>query len=219
MGDVVGNAVLCAAFIAYCGFYDQGYRAQLVASWRTYLKTLGLAFTANLSIVEYLSSPDERFQWRANKLTADEIAEENAVILGGYNRYPLVIDPSGQATEFLMAQFAERKISKTSFLAPTFLKDLEAALRFGTALLVEDVESIDPVLNPVLNRGTLPFPSLSPSFSFLSLSLSLSLTLVLFLFVFLFLLLLLLLLLLLFLYVLLLLLFLLFFFYFFSSFL
>lgn len=33
-----------------------------------------------------------------------------------------------------------------------FLKDLESALRFGTPLLVQDVESIDPILNPILNR-------------------------------------------------------------------
>ena len=35
----------------------------------------------------------------------------------------------------------------------SFLKSLESALRFGTALVVQDVEaSVDPVLFPVLNR-------------------------------------------------------------------
>jgi len=120
-----------------------------------YLQKVVLAYTSDLSVVEYLAQPDERLQWQANKLTADEIAEENATIIMHYNRYPLVVDPSGQATEFLMTQFADKKITKTSFLSDSFLKDLEAALRFGTALLVEDVESIDPVLNPVLNRGTI----------------------------------------------------------------
>jgi dynein heavy chain 1 len=33
-----------------------------------------------------------------------------------------------------------------------FRKTLESALRFGTTLLVQDVERYDPVLNPVLNR-------------------------------------------------------------------
>lgn len=33
-----------------------------------------------------------------------------------------------------------------------FRKTLESALRFGTTLLVQDVESYDPILNPVLNR-------------------------------------------------------------------
>jgi len=73
-------------------------------------------------------------------------------MLHRFNRYPLVIDPSGQATEFLMNYYKERKITKTSFLDSSFMKNLESALRFGTPLLVEDVESIDPVLNPVLNK-------------------------------------------------------------------
>ena len=39
-----------------------------------------------------------------------------------------------------------------SFLDDAFRKNLESALRFGNPLLVQDVESYDPVLNPVLNR-------------------------------------------------------------------
>jgi dynein heavy chain 1 len=73
-------------------------------------------------------------------------------MLQRFNRYPLVIDPSGQATQFLQRMFADRKMQKTSFLDPAFMKHLESALRFGTPLLVQDVETLDPVLNPVLNR-------------------------------------------------------------------
>lgn len=38
------------------------------------------------------------------------------------------------------------------FLDEAFLKNLESALRFGTALLIQDVEHLDPILNTVLNR-------------------------------------------------------------------
>lgn len=54
-----------------------------------------------------------------------------------FNRYPLIIDPSGQATEFIMREFKERKITKTSFLDDSFRKNLESALRFGNPLLVQ----------------------------------------------------------------------------------
>lgn len=97
-------------------------------------------------------------------------------------RYPLIIDPSGQATEFIMNEYKDRKITRTSFLDDAFRKNLESALRFGNPLLVQvrvdptdsgslltvrlsffshscvfprvsqDVESYDPILNPVLNR-------------------------------------------------------------------
>ncbi len=39
-----------------------------------------------------------------------------------------------------------------SFMDDAFRKNLESALRFGTPLLVQDVEGYDPILNPVLNR-------------------------------------------------------------------
>ena len=44
------------------------------------------------------------------------------------------------------------KIQKTSFLDKSFMKTLASAVRFGTTLVVENVESIDPVLNPILNK-------------------------------------------------------------------
>ncbi|CAN0550715.1 unnamed protein product, partial [Ectocarpus sp. 8 AP-2014] len=46
----------------------------------------------------------------------------------------------------------ERKIATTSFLDASFMKTLASAIRFGTPLLVQDVETVDPVLNPLLNR-------------------------------------------------------------------
>ena len=73
-------------------------------------------------------------------------------MLSRFNRYPLIIDPSGQATEFIMNEFKDRKITKTSFLDDSFRKNLESALRFGNPLLVQDVENYDPILNPVLNK-------------------------------------------------------------------
>ena len=85
-------------------------------------------------------------------MPADDLCTENAVMLNRFNRYPLIIDPSGQATEFLLQEYKDKKITKTSFLDDAFRKNLESALRFGNPLLVQDVESYDPILNPVLNK-------------------------------------------------------------------
>ncbi|RXG60273.1 hypothetical protein Avbf_15746, partial [Armadillidium vulgare] len=110
------------------------------------------ASTPDIARTEYLSNPDERLRWQASALPTDELCTENAIMLKRFNRYPLIIDPSGQATEFIMNEFKEKKITKTSFLDDSFRKNLESALRFGNPLLVQDVENYDPILNPVLNR-------------------------------------------------------------------
>jgi dynein heavy chain 1 len=73
-------------------------------------------------------------------------------MLQRYNRYPLIIDPSGVATEFLTNTYADQKIVTTSFLDSAFMKSLESAMRFGTPIIIQDVENIDPVLNTVLNK-------------------------------------------------------------------
>jgi dynein heavy chain 1, cytosolic len=87
-------------------------------------------------------------------LPADELCIENAIMLARYNRYPLIVDPSGQAIEFIANEYGngQRKLIKTSFLDDAFRKHLEQALRFGSTMLVEDVEFYDPILNPVLNH-------------------------------------------------------------------
>lgn len=64
-------------------------------------------------ILQYLSTADERLQWQSNSLPADDLCTDNAVMLKRFNRYPLIIDPSGQATEFLMQEYADKKITKT----------------------------------------------------------------------------------------------------------
>lgn len=58
-------------------------------------------------------------------------------LMNSFFRYPLIIDPSGQATEFIMNEYKDRKITRTSFLDDAFRKNLESALRFGNPLLVQ----------------------------------------------------------------------------------
>ncbi|XP_041980502.1 dynein heavy chain, cytoplasmic isoform X3 [Aricia agestis] len=152
MSTIVGDVLLSAAFIAYGGYFDQHYRQNLFATWTSHLAAANIKFRADIARTEYLSNPDERLRWQANALPTDELCVENAIMLKRFNRYPLIIDPSGQATEFIMREFKERKITKTSFLDDSFRKNLESALRFGNPLLVQDVENYDPILNPVLNR-------------------------------------------------------------------
>ncbi|KAI0242051.1 dynein heavy chain [Massospora cicadina] len=152
MGTIVGDCVLSAAYLAYGGYFDQQYREQLFNKWASHLMRSGIQFKQDISLTEYLSSADERAAWQANALPADDLCIENAIMLRRFNRYPLIIDPSGQATAFLANEYRSRKITVTSFLDDSFLKNLESALRFGNPLLIQDVENLDPILNPVLNR-------------------------------------------------------------------
>ena len=152
MGTIVGDVMISAAFLAYSGFFDQHYRDIMRHEWTEHLTEAGVSFKHDLALSEFLSTADERLGWQSNSLPADNLCIENAVMLKRYNRYPLIIDPTGQATAFLQNEYKNRKITVTSFLDESFLKNLESALRFGNPLLIQDVENLDPILNSVLNR-------------------------------------------------------------------
>ena len=152
MDTIVGDVLLSAAFLAYAGYFDQQLRQSLFNNWSGHLKDAAVDFRTDIARTEYLSNPDERLRWQGNALPADDLCTENAVMLRRFNRFPLIIDPSGQATQFLLNEYKDKKITKTSFLDDSFRKNLESALRFGNPLLVQDVESYDPILNAVLNK-------------------------------------------------------------------
>ena len=157
----------------FAGYFDQQSRQNLFTAWKHHLDMAAIAYRSDMARTEFLSDPDQRIQWQSNRLPTDDLCTENAIMLSRFNRYPLIIDPSGQvnlesgffhiiscynfphvsqATEFIMNEYAGKKITKTSFLDDSFRKNLESALRFGNPLLVQDVENYDPILNPVLNR-------------------------------------------------------------------
>ncbi|KAK2722142.1 hypothetical protein QYM36_002631, partial [Artemia franciscana] len=152
MNTIVGDVLLSAAFLSYGGYFDQQYRQTLFKRWCDHLTLAGIPYRTDLARTEYLSTPDEKLRWQSNALPNDDLCVENAIMIKRFNRYPLIIDPSGQATEFILNEYKDRKITRTSFLDDAFRKNLESALRFGNPLLVQDVENYDPILNAVLNR-------------------------------------------------------------------
>jgi dynein heavy chain 1 len=152
METIIGDVFLASAFLAYAGLYDQQYRRAMIEDWSLQLSASGIPFKTQSAMSEYLSTADERQQWHEHALPVDELCTENAVMLKRYNRYPLIIDPSGRVTDFLQNETQDRRLTVTSFLDGSFVKQLESALRFGNPILIQDAEHIDPILNQVLNK-------------------------------------------------------------------
>ena len=152
MRGLVGDALLMASFLTYSGFFDFKTRAVLMIKWENSLDLLGIERRPDLGIVESLSAASERLIWQSQGLMGDKLSLENGVILDHCIRFPLIIDPSGNAIDFLMNKHKGDRIQKTSFVDKAFMKTLAAGVRFGQTILVENVEKIDPVLNPILNR-------------------------------------------------------------------
>ncbi|PVI03176.1 dynein heavy chain [Periconia macrospinosa] len=149
---IVGDVIVAAAFIAYAGYYDQQYRKIMMEDWLHHLSLSGITYKTPNPFTEYLSTADERLTWQHNGLPVDDLCTENAIILKRFNRYPLIIDPSGRTAEFLQNECKDRRLTVTSFLDDSFTKQLESSLRFGNPILIQDAEYLDPILNHVLNK-------------------------------------------------------------------
>ena len=106
MSTIVGDVLLSSALMAYGGYYDQAMRTHLFNTWIRLLHDANIKFKEDLARIEYLSNADERMYWHAHaSLPTDDLCIENAIMLKRFNRYPLIIDPSGQATDFVMNMY------------------------------------------------------------------------------------------------------------------
>ena len=152
ISTLVGDVLVAAAFLAYGGLYDQTFRKSMIEDWFHQLHLSGVQYKSPNPVTEYLSTADERLGWQENALPVDDLCTENAIILKRFNRYPLIIDPSGRVTDFLQKECKDRRLAVTSFLDDNFTKQLESSLRFGNPILIQDAEHLDPILNHVLNK-------------------------------------------------------------------
>ena len=152
INNLLGDTYLSSSFLAYIGFYDAFYRKYLKDKARQIVKQNEIISTNDFDEVEWLTKANDKANWQNCKLPNDNICLENATILQRFNRYPLIIDPAGQATEFIKTFYSSKNLKSSTFTDSNFLKLLENALRFGYPILVQDVEKIDPIMNSLLNK-------------------------------------------------------------------
>ena len=73
LAQMTGDVMISAAFLSYCGFFDQLYRHLLITTWQKYMKEVGLKYKSDISITEFLSTASERVFWQSHKLPDDDI--------------------------------------------------------------------------------------------------------------------------------------------------
>merc|ERR1712032_1741013 len=97
LSTMCGDILVCGAFATYSGFFDLFMRKQIMAEWMDLLEEEEFRTKSDLSVIENLCTPADRLGWKENALPDDDLCYENAIILKRFIRYPLIIDPSGQA--------------------------------------------------------------------------------------------------------------------------
>ena len=149
---LVGDVALGCSFISYCGPYNQEFRTLLL---NTYFYddciSRGIPVTPNLDIIPFLTSEAEMGEWNLEGLPTDGLSIQNGILVTRSGRWPLLIDPQGQAHKWISNREAANDLKTVQLAEKMFRNLLEECMAYGKPLLIENVEEeIDPVLDPVL---------------------------------------------------------------------
>ncbi|KAJ8389320.1 hypothetical protein AAFF_G00121850 [Aldrovandia affinis] len=109
MGFLVGDCLLAAAFLSYMGPFLSSYRDEIVSNiWMKQIRELQVPCSPSFSFAAFLSKPTSVRSWNIQGLPSDAFSTENGVIVTRGNRWPLMVDPQGQALKWIKNMESER---------------------------------------------------------------------------------------------------------------
>ncbi|CAG9464002.1 unnamed protein product [Pedinophyceae sp. YPF-701] len=147
------RALASAAFITFLLREPEDVRVEWMESW---CQILGMDPGA-FELRRFMSSERETLGWKAEGLPGDNLSVDNAIAIGYAAQAPFIIDPSASALGWLETNVRKRggALKVTAPHMANFVNSLELAVRFGEVLIVRDVDSVDPILFPILRRDML----------------------------------------------------------------
>ncbi|KAL2098859.1 hypothetical protein ACEWY4_005339 [Coilia grayii] len=149
---IVGDTIISAAFITYCGPLSTSYREAIVKTWLESCRSADIAVSNDYTFIGTMTKKNEIQHWRTTGLPSDRMSTENALIIENGPHWPLIIDPQGQAQRWLSRKEGVR-LYNVQASNPSYMKTVERAIRTGDAVLIQDVtESVDPCLRPLLEK-------------------------------------------------------------------
>jgi len=98
---LVGDAFVASACVSYAGPFTGDYRSALIAQWLANLRLAEVPVSANFSLQNVLGDPVAIRQWCIDGLPSDDVSIESAIYAMEARRWPLLIDPQGQAKKWL----------------------------------------------------------------------------------------------------------------------
>ncbi|XP_052023863.1 dynein axonemal heavy chain 10 [Apodemus sylvaticus] len=152
---LLGDCLLCAAFLSYEGAFTWEFRDEMVnQEWRNDILDRDIPLSQPFRLENLLTDDVEISRWGSQGLPPDELSVQNGILTTRASRFPLCIDPQQQALNWIKRKEEKNNLRVASFNDPDFLKQLEMSIKYGTPFLFHDVdEYIDPVIDNVLEKN------------------------------------------------------------------
>ena len=152
--NLTGDVLLGSAFIAYLGAFTAAYRDEATASWTKICQERSIPCSPLFSMQIVLGEPVKIRDWTIDGLPNDSFSIDNGIIMSNARRWPLLIDPQGQANKWIKTMEAKAQLCVIKLSDDNFLRQLENSIQFGYPVLLENVqEELDPTLEPLLLKS------------------------------------------------------------------
>uniref|UniRef100_A0A803YSM1 Dynein axonemal heavy chain 12 n=1 Tax=Meleagris gallopavo TaxID=9103 RepID=A0A803YSM1_MELGA len=153
--NLTGDVLISAGVIAYLGAFTAGFRQECTKDWSRICKEKNIPCSENFSLSNTLGDPIKIRSWNIAGLPTDVFSVDNGVIVENSRRWPLMIDPQGQANKWIKNFEKENRLNVIKMSDTDYMRTLENCIQFGTPLLLENVgEELDPSLEPLLLKQT-----------------------------------------------------------------
>ncbi len=99
--NLIGDTFLSCACVSYYGPFTGTYRNGLVEDWLTSAQELKIPCSLSYSMSRTLGDPVQIREWQNSGLPTDNVSTNNAILVTKGRRWPLMIDPQGQANKWI----------------------------------------------------------------------------------------------------------------------
>ncbi|XP_069790708.1 dynein axonemal heavy chain 7 isoform X6 [Narcine bancroftii] len=149
--NLTGDILISSGIVAYLGAFTSIYRQLQAEKWVNKCKKMLIPCSDDLSLTTTLGDPVKIRAWNIAGLPSDNFSIDNGIIISNARRWPLMIDPQGQANKWVKNMEKANSLHVIKLPDTDFVRTLENCIQFGTPVLLENVdEELDPILEPLL---------------------------------------------------------------------
>ena len=127
--NITGDVLLSAGVVAYLGAFTVDFRVECVRGWHKMCQDMGIPCSENFSLNTTLGEPVKIRAWQIAGLPADSFSVDNGIIVYSSRRWPLIIDPQGQANKWVKNMERPNKLSVIKLSDPNYARTLENSIQ------------------------------------------------------------------------------------------
>ena len=157
-GNLIGDALMSAAFLSYAGPFPSEYREIFVKEELIgFIKQVKIAYSKDYTFPEFLVKPVEFIRWQLKGLPDDQFSRENGVLVRKGRMFPLLIDPQLQGNKWLKEMEREQNKDKLIIIDPQteqYMNLIVNAANTGKIVILQNLEEdVDVALESMLNKA------------------------------------------------------------------